>query len=179
MDRLDGGKSQRSGGAAAFGRPWGPLGPTACQTKEQGPGPLAPGPALSGRIASRRRPPPLRPPPAPKRRRKSPAFQPVQPRSVPHPKQGDSDRKPVSQGHGTGNAVRKGHGNGSIPQAKPLPMPYGQRRLHPPRRGLRPQAARARWCATIAARAGPPPAQGRRARSTRGLASGREIRYTD
>ena len=74
----------------------------------------------------------------------------------PHPGKGGSGREPVSQGHGTRNAVRKGHGAGSTPWAKPGPTLYGPGRNRPPRRGLRPQAARARWCATIAARAGPP-----------------------
>ena len=82
----------------------------------------------------------------------------------PHPGKGDSGREPVSQGHGTRNAVRKGQDAGSTPWAKPGPTLHGPGRNSPPRRGLRPQAARARWCATIAARAGPPPAQGRRPR---------------
>ena len=50
------GWDDHAGGAAAFGGR-GAEGPTACQTKERGPGSLAPGPALSGRFASSRRPP--------------------------------------------------------------------------------------------------------------------------
>ena len=73
---------------------------------------------------------------------------------------------PRLPGPGTRNVGRKVRGNGSTPRAKPLPTPYGQRRLKPPRRGLRTPGNRARCCATLAVRVGPPPAQGRRARST-------------
>ena len=93
----------------------------------------------SGRVGWAHPPPP--PPalgfsPTPKRQRKSPA--------------------PRSMGPGTRNVGRKVRGNGSTPRAKPLPMPYGQRRLKPPRRGLRTPGNRARCCATLAVRAGPP-----------------------
>ena len=40
-------------------------------------------------------------------------------------------------------------------RVKPLPMPYGQRRHKPPRRGLPPQAALVRLCANIAVRVAP------------------------
>ena len=63
---------------------------------------------------------------------------------------------PRSMGPGTRNVGRKVRGNGSTPRAKPLPTPYGQRRLKPPRRGLRTPGNRARCCATLAVRAGPP-----------------------
>ena len=71
-----------------------------------------------------------------KRRRKSPA--------------------PRSMGPGTRNVGRKVRGNGSTPRAKPLPTPYGQRRLKPPRRGLLSSDNLARLCANTAVRAGPP-----------------------
>ena len=63
---------------------------------------------------------------------------------------------PRSMGPGTRNVGRKVRGNGSTPRAKPLPTPYGQRRLKPPRRGLRTPGNRARLCANTAVRAGPP-----------------------
>ena len=49
-------KIPAAGGGGVW-RPGGPQGRPACQTKERGPGSLAPGPALSGRFASSRRPP--------------------------------------------------------------------------------------------------------------------------
>ena len=103
---------------------------------ERGPGPKAPGPARSGRFASSRRPPPAEFPPTPKRQGKSQA--------------------PRSMGPGPRNAVRKGHGNGPTPRAKPGPTLSGPGRLHPLCRGLLPQAASSRCCATIAVRAAPP-----------------------
>ena len=56
-ERREDGADMRGGRRrlAAGGRPQGR--PPACQTKERGPGPRAPGPALSGRFASCRRPP--------------------------------------------------------------------------------------------------------------------------
>ena len=51
-----GGRSQRSGGAAAFGGP-GAFGPRACQTKCRGGRPVAARPGLSGRFAPAAAPP--------------------------------------------------------------------------------------------------------------------------
>ena len=153
MDRLDGGKSQRSGGAAAFGRPWGPLGPTACQTKEQGPGPLAPGPALSGRFASRRRPL----------------------RYGPHQRQKGSGKARPHDLWGMARETLSERGTAPVPLLGQSPGP----RSTGPGGTARPAAGYGlRPPAPAGARLSPP-AQGRRARSTRGLASGREIRYTD
>ena len=89
MGRTCGGRRRLAAGGRPQGRP------PACQTKERGPGPRAPGPALSGRFASCRRPPPPGFPPTPKRQRKSPAFRPTQPRPVHHPEKGGSDREPL------------------------------------------------------------------------------------
>ena len=135
----------------------GPRTPKGFSTGCSEPGAKGPGLAISGRFASSRRPPRR----VFRQRQKGSANSSPAP---PHPGKGGSGREPVSQGHGTRNAVRKGHGAGSTPWAKPGPTRYGPGRNSPPRRGLRPQVARARWCATIAARAGPPPAQGRRPR---------------
>ncbi len=110
-----------------------------------GPGPLAPAheharcracPAAGGWASPTRRPPgPLEFPPTPKGQRKSQA--------------------PRSMGPGCLNDPRKGHGNGFTPWAKPGPTLYGPGRLHPPCRGLPPQAAHSRCRATIAVRVAP------------------------
>ncbi|PWM02537.1 MAG: hypothetical protein DBY06_04410 [Clostridiales bacterium] len=54
--REAGGRSQRSGGAAAFGGP-GAFGPRACQTKCRGGRPVAARPGISGRFAPAAAPP--------------------------------------------------------------------------------------------------------------------------
>ncbi len=138
-------------GAAAFGRPWGPLGPTACQTKEQGPGPLAPGSALSGRFASRRRP--LRY--GPHQRQKGNG------KARPHDLWGLAHKTLAERGTatapsprqsrcpcptGSGGFIRPAAGYGLRPPAPAVA------RFSPPAKGRRPRRA--------AARVGPPSAQG-------------------
>ena len=165
MDRLDGGKSQRSGGRrrlAAVGWPCGP--PHGLPNKRAGPWAFGPGPCSFRTLRV--------PPPPPRRvfrqRQKGSANSSPAP---PHPGKGGSGREPVSQGHGTRNAVRKGQDAGSLRGQSPGPRVtgpggtarpaagYGLRppapavaRFSPPAKGRRPRRA--------AARVGPPSAQG-------------------
>ena len=95
MGRTCGGRRRLAAGGRPQGRP------PACQTKERGPGPRAPGPALSGRFASCRRPPPPGFPPTPKRQRKA---------------------RPHALWAGHINDGRKVHGN--------IPVPLGKAAAH-------------------------------------------------
>ena len=116
---------------AAVGRPAGP--PHGRQTKERSPGPKGPGPALSGRFAPSRRPP------------RAATFS-------TNAKRQQKARPHAYRGLAHETLSGKGAATASFPWAKPLPMPYGQRRLHPPRCGYRrkptaPASARLSPCA--------------------------------
>ena len=123
------------GGAAAFCGAGAPGGPSPAKPT-QGAGAKGPRPLRCARCA--------RPPPPPSAR-------------VFHRRQKGSVKARPRNLWGRANKpmVRKDVVTVPPPWAKPLPMPYGQRRLHPLRRGLPSQANRARCCATIAVRAGP------------------------
>ena len=100
----------------------GPKGPRACQTKKQGPE-AKPRPCFSGRFAPRRRP---RPPGRLSFHRR----QKGQRKARPHALWGRAHQSMVGRGAATAPP----------PGAKPLPMPYGQRRHSPLAAGRRPRA---------------------------------------
>ena len=78
------------------------------------------------------------------------------------PPPGGAGKSPGPRSTGPGGAKPwwEGAGLGETPWAKPLPIPYGQRRHDPARRGIPPWGALARCCANIAVRVAPPCAQG-------------------
>ena len=124
----------RTAGGGGVLRVWGPVGPRPAKPT-QGRGPKAPAPCVVRAVRARR--PPFRQ-----------GFHQRQKGSV-------KARPRNLWGRANKPMVRKDVVTVPPPWAKPLPMPYGQRRLHPLRRGLPSQANRARCCATIAVRAGP------------------------
>ena len=110
LGRTPGGRRRLAGPAAPWGRR------AAKQNSE--PGAKGPGLAISGRFASSRRPPRR----VFRQRQKGSANSSPAP---PHPGKGGSGRKPVSQGHGTRNAVRKGQDAGSLRGQSPGPRVTG------------------------------------------------------
>ncbi len=125
----------RTAGGGGVLRGWGPWGPQPRKTNAGGGGQRPPPPALCALCA------PAAPPSA---------------RVFHHRQKGSVKARPRNLwGRANKPMVRKDVVTVPPPWAKPLPMPYGQRRLHPLRRGLPSQANRARCCATIAVRAGP------------------------
>ena len=112
-------KTATARGGGGVWRPGGPRAPGPAKQKSRGRRQSL-APAFQGASRPAAAPGPLELPPPPKRQRKA----------RPHALWGRAHQTMVGRGAATIPP----------PGAKPLPMPYGQRRLHPPAAGRRPRA---------------------------------------